>query len=133
MTKQERIKTDRKMFKQLGFKSIKFIELFNYYDDYEKAVTIYRVKEGKEYLTQMLFPDKLNPQDIYNSIKEQLEKDLKVNILDHRFEFQESGLIYNILCEDEHKLEQEFIFVKYNPLTCEVTYTEIGEGVGDGK
>lgn len=119
MTKQERIKLDRNTFKKMGITKVKFISLYDYYNDMKNAVTIYRTGKGKDKKLQQFFPNELNPVTLWEEIKSHIEYE----ILDTRQEFTSNGLVYNVLCQKEdYKI---VLLINYNPINKEINYKEL--------
>lgn len=124
MTKQERIKLDHKTFKDMGFKGIKFIALYDYFNNIELSTTKYTMKKGKERFTQYLFNKDINPDVIW----EQIHKELDHDILSIHTDFIETGILYNVLVEKDDI--KSILLIKYNPTNGDI---DIKEAEIDGK
>ena len=118
MTKQERIKLDRKTFYDMGFKKVKFIALYDYFNNIELCTTKYEMKKGKEKFTQYLFNKDINPDIIW----EQIDKELDYDILSVHTDFVETGILYNVLV-DKDKIKS-ILLIKYNPTNGKIDIKE---------
>ena len=118
MTKQERIKLDRKTFHDMGFKKIKFVALYDYFNDMSIATTKYTVKKGKERFTQYLFNEDINPDVIW----EQIKKELDYDILSVHPDFNDNGIIYNTLVEKDNI--KSILLISFTPATGEILIKE---------
>ena len=110
MTKQERIKKDQLYLKEQGYKKVVPKHIYDYYKNMESAVTIYVCKIKKQKTLKMIFPNKLNPVTIWESIKDEI----KGTIIDSKQEFTKDGLVYNVLCKDGTR--RYITLIRFNPL-----------------
>lgn len=116
MRKQDRVNLDKVSLRQQGYKRIKLVHLFDYYNDIEKCVTVYKARlKGQNYF-KYFFPNELNPNVIWEKIKPD-------NVLSYHEDFIETGIIYNALVEKEDT--KVIKLIKYYPLTGEIDETEV--------
>lgn len=114
MTKQERIKLDRTSLINQGYKKIKLINTFDYYNDYETSVTVYRAKIGKETHFKYFYPIELEP----NKVWEQIKTGIQETILSYHMDFNTNGLVFNALIEQDNK--KKVLLINYSPTDSEV-------------
>ena len=118
MTKQERIKLDRKTLYDMGFKKIKFIALYDYFNDISLSTTKYTVKKGKVKYDQYLFNKDINPNTMWEQIKDTLDYE----ILSVHSDFNKNGIIYNALVEKDNT--KSLLLISFNPSNGETTIKE---------
>ena len=118
MTRQERIRLDTKNFKDMGFKRIKFLGLYDYFDSIKDCTTKYSMKKGKEQFTQYLFNKDIDP----NTIWEQIAKEIDYDILSVHPDFNNNGIVYNALVEKDNI--KSILLINYIPGTGEIIIKE---------
>jgi len=110
MNRTDRVAADRRFLKEQGYKKIKLINMFDYYKDHEKAVSVYMAKLGKEKHFKYFFPNELNPDTIWD----ELINDIPQEILSYHMDFKQSGLIYNVLVNDNDN--KKLLLINFNPI-----------------
>lgn len=109
MQKNERIKKDKRDLKRQGYKHVRLLEYYNYYDDNENALTKYIAQKGKQKEHKYFIPTKLNPDVLWESIKLTIDKE----IIEYNYDYTDKGFIANVLLEGNTK--RSAMLIKITP------------------
>lgn len=114
MLKEQRIDLDYNSLKQQKYKKIKLVNIFDYDEDYETCVTVYKAKKNKQWDFKYFFPNELNPDILWDKIT----KELKVNVVSYHSDFISDGIIFNALIDNNG--DKSILLIKYIPKTGEI-------------
>ena len=95
MTKNSRIKKDKVFLIDNGFSRIRNTAAYDYKKDWESAAMVYTCKKDKEKYEQVILPDDISFNHIYNT--KVLDLLTEYDVLHKKQDLDDRGILYNIL------------------------------------
>lgn len=100
MLRNNRIKQDKDMLKENGYKRIKLKRSYNYLNDWETATMIYTCKKEKETYEQVILDKSYSFDKVLRMVKEEIPEH---RLLHTKNDVNEKGIVYNLILEKENQ------------------------------